>query len=204
MRSRRLLLAPLLLAALGPLAVGCTSGSDGARAADSVVPPAPKAEVRSIDWRAASYSLNCPGLGGPAGEQVPVTMADGAGTTAPVSWFGPPTALEIAVDSVEFGDLTGDGREEAVVRLTCTPEQSNGVADEIQVFGPGAELLAKPVVPNRGASDFAPSIRTLQIRDGRLTGTAYQWAADDPHCCPSQTLPFTFSWNAASTAFDAA
>src|SRR5690349_18863133 len=128
MRFRRLLLAPLVLAAVAPLAVGCSSHSDAAGSANTVVPPASKADVHTVDWRNASYSVACLGLGGPANQQVPVTLANGTGSTAPVNWFGTPVKLDVAVKSVDYGDLTGDGRDDAVVRLTCTPHESNGVA----------------------------------------------------------------------------
>ena len=200
MRSRRLLLAPVALAALLPALVGCTSGTPS-NSASTVAPPPSKADVHGVDWQDASYSIACPGLGGPSDQQVPVTLSKGAGTTAPVTWFGTPVKLDVRLDDVSYGDLTGDGRDEAVVRLTCTPEQSNGVAEEVQVFGPGSELLGTPVLRNPDNSPFAPSIKSLAVQNGRITGTAYYWGPDDPHCCPSQTLPFTFTWDAARSVF---
>jgi hypothetical protein len=204
MRFRRLLLPALLLAAVSPLASGCTSGtSDAARSSNAVVPPPPKADVHSTDWHNASYSVACLDLGGPADQQVPVTVVNGSGQTAPVSWFGPPAVkLDVAVKSVAYGDLTGDGRDEAVVRLTCTPAQSNGIAQEVQVFGPGSELLATPRLKNTPGSDFAPEIQSLDVANGRISGSAAYWAAGDPHCCPSSTRPFTFTWNADRSVFD--
>jgi hypothetical protein len=191
----------LVLAALLPLAVGCTSDSDAANSANTVVPPAPKADVHSVDWRNASYSVGCLDLGGPANQQVPVTLTNGSGSTAPVNWFGTPVKLDVAVKSVQFGDLTGDGQDDAVVQLTCTPHESNGVAEEIQVFGPGSELLGTPALRNTTGSGFAPAIETLKVAGGRITGTAAYWSATDPHCCPSQTKPFTFTWDAQRSAF---
>lgn len=201
MRSRRLLLAPLVLAALAPLATACTSNSDAAGSTNTVVPPASKADVHSVDWRNASYSVACPDLKGPADQQVPVTLTNGSGSTAPVTWFGAPVKLDVSLKSVQFGDLTGDGRDEAVVRLACTPHDSNGIAQEIQVFGPGSELLGTPALRNPTGSDFAPAIETLKVADGRITGTADYWSATDPHCCPSQTKPFTFTWDAQRSTF---
>jgi hypothetical protein len=201
MRFRHLLSALLLILVLVPLATGCTSDS-GTNSAAGVAPPAPPADVHSTDWRNASYSVACPGLGGPSDQQVPVTLADGSGTTAPVSWFDTPVRLQVRLVSVSYGDLTSDGRDEAVIRLSCTPEQSNGVADEIQVFGPGSELLGTPVLRNPDNSDFAPALKSLTVANGAITGSASYWAKDDPHCCPSQTRPFTFRWNAFRSAFD--
>src|SRR4051794_38028747 len=204
MRSRRLLLAPVLLgivtlgAAL-PL-TACSSDADSSPA--SVAAPPAKADVHSIDWQNATYSVACPGLNGPSDQQVPVTLANGAGTTAPVDWFGISAKIEVKAVDVVYGDLTGDGRDEAVVHMTCTPEESNGVADEIQVFGPGAELLASPVLRNRTGADFPPAVRTLTVSGGAITGTANYWAPTDPHCCPSETQPFTLRWNPATSSFD--
>lgn len=200
MRSRRLLLAALALTAVAPLASGCTSDSASA-GTSTVVPPAAKADVHTVDWRNASYSVACLGLGGPADQQVPVTVSNGSGSTAPVTWFGAPVKLDVTVKSVDYGDLTGDGHDEAVVRLTCTPDGSNGVADELQVFGPGSELLATPSLANPSGAAFAPAIESLAVTDGRITGTAAVWGADDPHCCPSQTKRFTFTWDAQRSVF---
>jgi hypothetical protein len=200
MRSRHLLLVPLALAGFLPTIVGCSSG--GSAATSSVIPPAPKADVHSVDWRDASYSVACPGLGGPSDQQVPVTLANGSGTTAAVTWFGKPVRLDVHLRSVAYGDLTGEGHDEAVVHLTCTPQLSNGVADEVQVFGPGSVLLGTPVLHNRFASDFAPSIKTLSVAGGHITGSAFYWGPNDPHCCPSQSLPFTLTWDAGRSAFD--
>ncbi len=204
MRSRRLLLAPVLLgivtvAAGLPLAA-CSSDADSSPA--SLTAPPAKADVRTIDWKNATYSVACPGLNGPSDQQVPVTLTNGAGSTAPVEWFGVPATIQVKAVDVAFGDLTGDGRDEAVVRMTCTPEQSNGVADEIQVFGPGSELLTSPVLRNRTNADFAPAVRTLTVSGGAITGTAYYWAPSDPHCCPSETKPFALRWNPATSSFD--
>jgi hypothetical protein len=88
------------------------------------------------------------------------------------------------------------------VRLTCTPAQSNGIAQEVQVFGPGSELLATPRLKNTPGSDFAPEIQSLDVTNGRISGSAAYWAAGDPHCCPSSTRPFTFTWNADRSVFD--
>jgi hypothetical protein len=201
MRSRRLLLAALAVAAVAPLASGCTSES-AAAGTSTVVPPPQKADVHSVDWRNATYSVACLDLGGPADQQVPVTLTDGSGTTAPVGWFGdPPVKLDVSVKSVDFGDVTGDGRDEAVVRLNCTPDGSNGVAQEVQVFGPGSELLATPALRNTSGSSFAPAIDSLKVADGRISGTAAYWSANDPHCCPSKTLPFTLTWDAQRSVF---
>jgi hypothetical protein len=201
MRSGRLLLAPLLLMVVA--VAGCTSDAGSAsRSANTVVPPASKADVHTVNWRNASYSIACPGLGGPSDQQVPVTLASGHGTTDPVTWFGTPTRIDVRLVDVSYGDVNRDGTDDAVVHLSCNPQRSNGVADELQVFGPGSELLAAPVLRNPNASDFAPAIKTLTITNGAITGSAYFWAANDPHCCPSETRPFTLTWNATRSAFD--
>jgi hypothetical protein len=205
MRSRLLpVLAPLaLLLSVTLAACDSSSGAAGARS-NAVVPPAPQTDVHAIDWRDATYTVTCSGLGSPQDQQVPVTLAGGTGKTAPVSWFGASMPLDIAIAQVAYGDLTGDGKDDAVVHLTCNPDGSNGVADEIQVFGPGDELLGKPVLVNRFASDFAPAVRTLAVSGNHLSGTASYWKADDPHCCPSATLPFSFTWNPSTRTFTAA
>ena len=203
MRSRRLPVSPVHLV-LGMLLVtllgACDSGA-GTRSA-AVVPPAPKADVHTYDWRSASYNVSCPGLGAPANQQVAVTLAGGKGQSTAVPWFGPSVPIDVALVDVTYGDLTGAGQDDAVVHLTCNPHGSDGVADEVQVFGPGAELLARPVLRNPSGSDFAPAIRTLRVAGGQLTGTASYWGPTDPHCCPSQTGPFAFRWNASTRTFD--
>src|SRR3954452_6714930 len=147
MRSRRLPVSPvhLVLAMLLVTLLGACDSGAGTRSA-AVVPPAPKADVHSFDWRSASYNVSCPGLGTPANQQVAVTLAGGKGQSPAVPWFGPSVPIDVALVNVTYGDLTGDGKDDAVVHLTCNPHGSNGVADEVQVFGPGAELLGRPVL----------------------------------------------------------
>jgi hypothetical protein len=197
MRSRRLpVIVPLTL--LAALVAGCESSGSSS----TVVPAAPRADVHSVDWRNASYTVSCPGLGAPSGQQVPVTLANGSGRTAPVNWFGTSVPLDIRLVDVSYGQLTGDGTEDALVHLSCNPDQSNGVADQLQVFGPGSTLLGSPTVRNRYTSDFAPAIASVGVQNGRISGVAHYWTADDPHCCPSVTLPFSFTWNPGTRSFE--
>jgi hypothetical protein len=45
---------------------------------------------------------------------------------------------------VAVGDLTGDGRPEAAVLLSCSPQPSNFYVEEVHAFEDGSKLLGTP------------------------------------------------------------
>jgi hypothetical protein len=96
--------------------------------------------------------------------------------------------LEVDGD-VAYGDVDGDGQDEAVVHTVCT-YGANGVQDTIQVWdldGGSAEVKAKIGEPPESVSGPLPSkAKKIAIDpDGTIAVTWTHYGPDDPECCPS-------------------
>lgn len=99
------------------------------------------------------------------------------------------TQLEVDGDVV-YGDLNGDGLDEAVVHTVCE-YGANGAQDTIQVWGletGSAEVRASVGEPPESVSGpLPPAVKDVAVDDdGTLAVTWTHYDADDPNCCPSQ------------------
>ena len=98
------------------------------------------------------------------------------------------TRLDVDGD-VTYGDLDGDGRDEAVVHTVCA-YGANGAQDSIQVWDLDtgtAEVKASMGEPPASITGpLPPAVKTVAVDDaGTLAVTWTHYAADDPNCCPS-------------------
>lgn len=99
---------------------------------------------------------------------------------------------EIDPTAIIYGDLTGDGVEEAVVPVGSGGEGGN-IA--IFVFGYGAGGLAALIrMLPQGSSIQA------EIEDGQVVTTEPVFGASDPLCCPSELRKNTYGWNGTDMA----
>ena len=98
------------------------------------------------------------------------------------------TRLKVA-SNVAYGDLNGDGHDEAVVHATCT-FGANGSEDSVQVWsmtGDAPKLVA--TVPQPAAKVTGPlpaAVKKVGVSGTRVVVTWTSYAADDPNCCPSR------------------
>jgi hypothetical protein len=94
---------------------------------------------------------------------------------------------EIDPTAITYGDLTGDGVEEAVV-----PVSSGGQGGSIAIFvfgyGQGGLTALLRLLPQ------AKSIQA-QIENGQLVTIEPEFGASDPLCCPSELRKSTYGWN---------
>jgi hypothetical protein len=150
--------------------------------------------VQNIDWRNASYTLDCGGLTKPFTVQLHDgnATAQGKGNTG-----GDYDHYDVAVGKVAVGDLTGDGIPEAAVLLSCSPQPSNFFANRVQVFTAGPRLLSELPSPRSENSAFPPLYNSSEfaIQDREIVAGVTMWAIDDPHCCPSLQRTVTWRWN---------
>lgn len=97
-----------------------------------------------------------------------------------------------SVDSADvlYVDLSGDGREEAIV-----PVMAEGTAGVIgyYVFGLQEDRLVR-LLARRGAEI------SVTVSGGRLIETVAVHAAGDPRCCPSHLQRTTFRWTGSALA----
>ena len=97
------------------------------------------------------------------------------------------TRLEVDGDVV-YGDLSGDGRDEAVVHTVCA-YGANGAQDTIQIWDldtGSAEVRASVGEPPASISGPLPSaVKDIEVgADGTLAVTWTHYDDDDPNCCP--------------------
>jgi hypothetical protein len=192
MFASRLGWAPAVGLAACVLLAGCSSPTGSAAAGTS---PAP----RPHDWRNADYTITCDGVV-PGGFRV--TLVNGAarvpadtGETPYYDYFD--VRFEAAASG---GDLDGDGVPDTVVLLQCSPQPSNGILEEAQVFSGARGLLGELPSPRtlREATILAPLYDPtgLSIRDGDIVAEMKAYGPNDSHASgPSQRITVRWHWN---------
>jgi hypothetical protein len=139
--------------------------------------------IRSVDFQNREYSSSC--LGETGDTQI-VHISNGKANT--------PDA-DFRVDKPVFGDLKGDGQEEAVVVLSCHPSgmSPNEVSSEIFVFemsARGPKILAKFPPSNWGGR---------RVERATLSGKYVVVSYLDGECnaCTDSIVSVRFQWNGA-------
>lgn len=99
------------------------------------------------------------------------------------------TFSQLRVDNIVYGDLDGDGSDEAVIHTACS-YGANGVQDTIEVWGvrDGAvQILGTVPAFDEGSSGrFPPSVSSVSVTDAGVLEVVWTtFGEDDPHCCPS-------------------
>jgi hypothetical protein len=174
------LLACLLLA-------GCASGQHAATA-----------QVRtaaSIDWLDRTYSVTCDGIV-PAG--IPTTVVDGAARVAADSSHAPfYDHYDIRVTATATGDVDGDGAPDAVVLLECSPQPSNGIVQEVQLFSSTGSLLGALPSPRtlQGDAPLPPEYDPagLSVQHEEIVAAMTAYGPNDFHAS-GPSVPITVRW----------
>lgn len=140
--------------------------------------------IRTLDFAEIDQVGNTcdAGLEGTVPRQIKVTGGESA--VLDDDWF---TRLEIDGDVV-YGDLNGDGRDEAVVHTVCA-FGANGAQDTIQVWSldsGSAEVSASlGEAPASISGALPPAVKGIEVADdGALVVTWTHYDHDDPNCCP--------------------
>jgi hypothetical protein len=104
----------------------------------------------------------------------------------------PRSVTRLEVDrAVGYGDLDGDGREEAVVHAVCH-YGANGAQDTVQVWTAARgqrrllDTLTGAPEAVADASAFPPAVVAVAVRGDEVLVTFTSYGDDDPHCCPSK------------------
>lgn len=113
-----------------------------------------------------------------------IKVSEGGSDVLDTDFF---TRLEIDGDVV-YGDLNGDGRDEAIVHTVCA-YGANGAQDTIQVWDldtGSAEVRASVGEPPAAVSGpLPPAVKSIDVGDdGTLAVTWTHYDEDDPNCCP--------------------
>lgn len=104
-----------------------------------------------------------------------------------------PTQISVRLqDSMAFGDMDGDGVEDAAVLLA---ENGGGTG----VFVSLIVMLnrdGQPVQSGAALVDDRPQILSLRFENGLITVDAVIHGTNDPGCCPNFSVSETYIWQA--------
>ncbi|WP_285484297.1 hypothetical protein [Amycolatopsis sp. NBRC 101858] len=95
-------------------------------------------------------------------------------------------------------DVDGDGAENALITVGCTPEGGNASYAEVVVLagtGTGGLRSLGILLPQKAQPQtYAPAVDKLSYAGGQLTMTELTYAPTDPHCCPTVRATTVWSW----------
>jgi hypothetical protein len=95
-----------------------------------------------------------------------------------------------------YGDLTGDGNEEAVAPVSLDGKDTIMGFVVLTMNGTGTKSILRELPRNRR------SRLALKIEGGKLIETQSVPGLDDPECCPSTLEVTTYAWNGSALVVD--
>ena len=120
----------------------------------------------------------------------PVTLADGYYEGEPFDEGGASRPTVTFVDGlVAYGDLNGDGMEDAAVLLA---ESSGGSGTFISVAAV-VNQDGQPVNAGTAPVGDRPQLKSLAIQNGQIVMEIVTQGPDDPMCCPTLKVRKTYS-----------
>ncbi|MHA6793900.1 hypothetical protein ACVGVM_10390 [Pseudonocardia bannensis] len=156
----------------------------------------------AVDWKNATYRITCDGIV-EGGFEVPLVdgraTSSGGGSGASVY-----DHFDIAYENSASGDMTGDGRAETAVLLSCSPQESNFSVQEVPVFSADGDLLGELPSPKslQGPDAVLPPVYVpseLSIRGGELSAGMNFYGPGDSHASgPSIHRTVVWRWNGSS------
>ncbi|MGK5110821.1 MULTISPECIES: hypothetical protein [unclassified Geodermatophilus] len=149
----------------------------------------------AVDWLNTTYTVTCDGI---VPDGFRATVVDGS-ARVPAEGSRPPhyDYYDIRVRATAGGDVDGDGAPDAVVLLDCSPQPSNGVLQEVQVFsstGRPLGALPSPFTLQRGVKPppvYDPA--GLSVQDGAIVAGMMDYGPDDSHAT-GPSVPLTVRW----------
>ena len=169
------------------LQAGCASPEPASTA------PAPSAAA--VDWLNTTYTVTCDGIV-PDGFRATVV---GGGARVPADGRRPPhyEHYDIQVTATATGDVDGDGAPDAVVLLDCSPQPSNGVVQEVQIFSSAGRLLGALPSPRTLQTGGKPppvyDPAGLSVKYGEIVTAMSAYGPDDSHAT-GPSVPLTLRW----------
>lgn len=137
--------------------------------------PAPaRVPVSDLDFANRSYEIFCED----ASQVTPIELVDGQWTSPMGPTYGVVDGFDVA-----YGDVTGDGQDEALVLITCAAGAgSNAWTNTVVIESTegGVTQVGQPI-PSR-----------TELLGGELIGQEPYYEDDDPMCCPSSMLVSTW------------
>jgi hypothetical protein len=149
----------------------------------------------TADWLNRTYMVTCDGI---VPDGFRATVVDGS-ARVPADGSRPPhyEHYDIRITATASGDVDGDGASDAVVLLDCSPQPSNGVVQEVQIFSSTGRPLGALPSPRtlRGDAKLPPVYDPagLSVQDGEIVAAMTAYAPDDSHAS-GPSVPLTVRW----------
>jgi hypothetical protein len=149
----------------------------------------------AADWLNRTYTVTCDGVV-PGGFRA--TVVDGGARVA-ADGSRPPfyDHYDIRVTATASGDVDGDGAPDAVVLLECSPQPSNGIVQEVQVFSSTGDPLGTLPSPRtlEGDAPLPPVYDTagLSVQHGVIVAAMTAYGPNDFHAS-GPSVPLTVRW----------
>jgi hypothetical protein len=166
---------------------GCAAAQQSGAASPST--------AAAVDWLNTTYQVTCDGIV-PGG--FPATVVDGS-ARVPADGTRPPhyDHYDVRVTATASGDLDGDGAPDAVVALDCSPQPSNGIVQEVQVFSAGGRSLGTLPSPRTMPENvLLPPVYDragLSVEDGEIVAAMTAYGPGDVHAT-GPSVPLTVRW----------
>jgi hypothetical protein len=152
-------------------------------------------EGAAVDWLNTTYTVTCDGI---VPDGLHATVVDGA-ARVPADGRRPPhyEHYDIRVTATASGDVDLDGAPDAVVLLDCSPQPSNGVVQEVQIFASTGRPLGTLPSPRtlQGGAQLPPvyDAAGLSVKDGEIVAAMTAYGVDDSHAS-GPSVPVTVRW----------
>lgn len=149
----------------------------------------------AVDRLNTTYTVTCDGIV-PNGFRATVV---GGAARVPADPSRPPhyEHYDVHVTATATGDVDGDGAPDAVVLLDCSPQPSNGIVQEVQIFSSTGRLLATlPSPRTMQESALLPPVYDpggLSVQDGEIVAAMKAYGPDDFHAT-GPSVPLTVRW----------
>jgi hypothetical protein len=150
------------------------------------------------DWRNVTYTVTCDGVV-PSGFDA--TLVNGAARVL-ADGSRPPhyDYYDVRLEATASGDIDGDGVSDTVVLLQCSPQPSNGIVEEAQVFSGAHGRLDELPSPTtlREATNLPPLYDPdgLSVEHGDIVAEMKVYGPEDSHASgPSERMTVRWRWD---------
>ncbi|WP_433030732.1 hypothetical protein [Actinomycetospora sp. CA-053990] len=164
----------------------------------SVERVAPPLDLHAVDWGDATLP------GSVCRSPAPIRLRGGEALAVPSSFDGPsanyPQDVHVDVSTVVYGDLTGDGRDEAALPLICNNHDSTAagttVVTALLLDGSSGEaaLLGALSSSQPRLGEIPNAITVSRLLPGRVLGDESFYGPEDANCCPSGRASTIWPW----------
>ena len=142
--------------------------------------------IRSVDFKNFTYPACVGTKTGPLSKAKRASLRNGELEVGDLGKNEEP--VNVSVSNVTYGDLTGDGQEEAIVSLTYL-FYPHGSAGCTFIYTPGR------IRPRLLWQEGFERLRRVAIENRGLTFEDYLFSPSDAYCCPKKYLRTFYRWN---------